>query len=374
LLKRLLRFTALTVIFSISLTIYAQSTDQLTNWSVIRDCFPVPEPRPDDYTFNGFIASYVSDDGIRALRSETFTTYYLAFAGSNFIEMAAFSPDGRWLTVPYGFIETAAAFDIRYRVGELRVMTTGTFPQISARLPWQASFQQGNFTRIRWLDGEAFLYPQGSFLDGQSMQQVQPFTGAVSSADGRQYQDLSPDETRGFQPITGRLALFDIQRPSEDALAYFPVQQANLSSIVWSPDSSQFAALEADTDAARWLTLYSRDGTSIARVFDLTTEHLLANLRWLPDSTKLAFTAYDPYDNENTLYLADITNQTVRDTCILLNTRYTQPPTEALAWSPDSASLALALPDGFYIFDSVENGLYRIGNDIGGLMAWMLGE
>jgi WD40 repeat protein len=378
LLKRLLHLTVLVtglgLIFSIPPSIDAQSTDEPSEWSLVRECLPQAQPRPEDYTFPGFIASYVPDDGIRALRSETFTTYYLAFAGSNFVEAADFSPDGRWLAIPYGFIETAGAFDVRYLVQELRIMTTGTFPQISARVPWQASFQQGDLTAAAWLDKETFSFPQGSFLNGQTVQQVQPFTGEIRPFGAGTYEHRSPDGARGFQTETGRLALYDLTNPFLSPLAYFPVQQVNLSGMVWSPDSSQLLALEADAGAERWLSLYSRDGVLLARIFDLTVEHLLASVNWSSDGTQFAFTAYDPYDNENALYIGEVANQTVRETCLLLETRYTHTPEEALAWSPDGASLALALPAGLHIYESTANALYRIGDDIGGLMGWMIGE
>ncbi len=377
-LSSLFRFTVLmlALLFFLPFRLNAQPTAEPTEWSVTRDCLLEPQPRPDDYTFPGFIASYVPDDGIRALRAETFTTYYLAFAGSNFIESVGFSPDGRYLALPYGFIETAGAFDIRYDVDELRIMTTGTYPQIVARVPWQASFQQGDLARIEWLDNETFTFAQGSFLDGQTTQQVEPFTGVVSPFDTGAYQYRSPDGERGFDAESDRPTLRSLTNPflSETPIASLPAQQVNLSGVVWSPDSSHFAALEADDGEARWLSLYSREGEPLARLYDLTTEHLLANVRWSPDGSQLAFTEYDPYDNENTLFLADVISQTVNDTCVLLDTRYTHPPTEALAWSPDGASLALALPDGFHIYDSAANGLYRIGDDIGGLMAWKVSE
>lgn len=355
----------------------------VSEWTLVDECLPAPQPRPDDYRFPGFIASYVPGDGIRALRAETFTTYYLAFAGSNFIEAAAFSPDGRWLALPYGYIETAAAFDVRYRVGELRVMSTGTFPQISARLPWQASFQQGALARIGWLDSETFTFAQGSFLDGQTLQQVQPFTGEISPFAAGAYDQRSPDGTRGFQSDADRLAMLDLTDSAFDrtVLAHFPAQQASFSGIVWSPDSSQLAALEAEVSevsagesGSRWLSLYSRNGDPVAQLFDLTDERLLTNFRWSPDGAQFAFAAYNPYDDESMLYIGDVAGETLRATCVLLNTLYTRSPEHALAWSPDNSSLALTLRDGLHIYDSTVGALYRIGADIGGLMEWKPGE
>ncbi len=360
------------------LQVSAQSADPVERptWTVVRECLPDAQPRPSDFGFPGFIASYVPGDGIRALRAGTFTTYYLAFAGSNFIESAAFSPDGRWMALPYGFIETAAAFDVRYRVGELRVMSTGTYPQISARVPWQASFQQGALEPVYWLDDEHLVYVSGSFLNGQTPQQVQPFSAEVSRFALGVYDTLAPDHSRGFQADADRLALIDLsQRTSGGAvLAHLPSQHANLSGFVWSPDSAQFAALEFDHGAERWLSLIARDGTLLVRLLDVTSDRLLTNFRWSPDSTQFAFTVYNPYDDESLLYTGDMETQTIIERCVLLNTLYTRAPEQALAWSPDSTQLALALTDGLHIYDTVTDTLYRIGDDIGGLIDWKRGE
>ena len=66
--------------------------------------------------------------------------------------------------------------------------------------------------------------------------------------------------------------------------------------------------------------------------------------------------------------------QTIVERCLSLNTRYHRAPEHALAWSPDSTHLALALPDGLHIYDAYADALYRIGDDIGGLIDWKRGE
>lgn len=375
--KHLLRLLlcSLIPVLSVDVSLNAQPA-AVPQWTIVRDCLPEAQPRPSDFRFPGFIASYVPGDGIRALRSETFTTYYLAFAGSNFIESAAFSPDGRWMALPYGFIETAGAFDVRYRVGELRVMSTGTYPQISARVSWQASFQQGALADIHWLDNERFAFVSGSFLDGQTPQQVQPFNAEVTPFTLGLYDTLSPDHMRGFQADADRAALVDLSTNTSGGavLAHLPSQHANLSGFVWSPDSTQFAALEGDEGSSRWLSLISRDGELSVRLLDVTTDRLLSNFRWSPDSRQFAFSVYNPYDDESLLYTGDVETQTIVERCLPLNTRYHRAPEQALAWSPDSTHLALALPDGLHIYEPSADALYRIGEDIGGLIDWKRGE
>src|SRR5689334_9934321 len=63
-------------------------------WTLNRACATEPIPTPEVFDFPGAIISVVPDDGVRALRATTRQTYYVAFAGSNFIEGGALSPDG----------------------------------------------------------------------------------------------------------------------------------------------------------------------------------------------------------------------------------------------------------------------------------------
>jgi WD40 repeat protein len=352
------------------LTLAPPSAQSLSLWTTTRECAPPSVPRPEGWRFPGVITSLVLDDGIRGFRADTFRTYYLAFAGSNFVEGAALSPDGTWLAVPYGYIQTAAAFDVRYIVNELRLISTGLNPQIQRQLSWQASFQYPDIAPIEWLDNETLLFPQGSFLQGQTLQTVNPLTNEAAPLDvgglnGKPLTALSPDLTYAFSPNLDTWALFDLN--SGERQEQFPAP-----ALDWSPDGRYFAGVVD----GRSLHLYDRDGTAIAHVADVGVDRRVWNFSFAPDGSRFIYTAYDPYQNENTLYIGDMDGETIIDTCILLMNRHDGERESGVLWSPDSTQLVLLTsdrlddPNALQIYDLEENVRYSVGVYIGGLIGW----
>lgn len=342
-------------------------------WTLNRTCAADPIPTPEGFDFPGAIISVVPDDGVRALRAATRQTYYVAFAGSNFIEGGALSPDGKWYAVPYGYIQTAATSDFRYIVQELRVISTGTVPQIVARMAWQATFQVGKLQPIRWLDNETLIFAQGSFLQEQTPQVVKPFSEEAQPGDLGDYAYLSPDLTRGFKLIGDSWSLIDVA--TAKTLTRFPALTDQLILFRWSPDSSRFAAIKEQADS-RTLQFYGREGNLTANVAALTQERLPWNFAWSPDGTKFVFSAYDPYKNENTLHLGDIQTQTVTDTCILLVNRHEGKHDSGVLWSPDGNQLLMVTSARFddrsaqQIMDVATGIRYSLGVYTGGLIGW----
>ncbi|MBC8100466.1 MAG: hypothetical protein H7Y11_13560 [Armatimonadetes bacterium] len=345
-------------------------------WVTVRQCAADPIATPEGFTFPGVIVSIVPDDGVRALRAETMRTYYIAFAGENFIEGGALSPDGAWYAVPAGYIETAATDDIRYKVNELRVYSTAANPKLTARLGWRATLQYGALTPMQWQDAQTLLFPDGSFLDDAALQVIQPFSGEIQPSTLAKFTHLAPDGLRGFMPMSDGLTLLDTQ--TEQALAPFTPSPASVTAFRWSPDSAQFVALR-ETEDARWLALYDRDGVLIADVYDLTRERVLWNLRWSLDGTHFAFSAYDPYRNENSMYVVDVAEQRVSDPCVLLVNRHDGVGVYGAVWSPDGTQMALLTtqsiedPNALQLLDLASGTRYGLGVYSGGLLGWGAG-
>lgn len=371
--QQLLRRVASYCTFTVFLLFIVFSPASAQTWTLVRDCAPEPVPRPEGWTFPGVIVSIMLDDGVRGLRAETFRTYYIAFAGSNFIEGGGLSPDGATFAVPYGYIETAAAFDVRYKVNELRIISTEAVPQIRARIGWKATFQDPDIPQIQWRDDETLIFPQGSFLDGLSPQTVQPFTGESQTSDfgaltGQNISQWSPDFTRAFSPDYDSWALFDLA--SGAVLGRFAAPL-----FLWSPDASMFATT-SDVENQRGLQLYDRHGTWIDRVADLTTDRRLWNFLWSPDGAKFAYSAYDPYKNENTLYIGDMASKTVTEPCVLLVNRHDGQRESGIIWSPDGTQLALLTssafddPNAVQIMEVATGERYSIGVYAGGFIGW----
>ncbi len=313
--------------------------------------------------FPGVIVLRDRDEGVRALRAEVGTPYYVAFLGSNFTDAGALSPDGRFFAMPYGSIQTAATSDVRYRVSEIRVQTTARVPQIYARIPWDATFQNlgrpDDIPSILWLDSDSLLFEAGAFSDQR--QQVTLPDGEITASALSTYQDLAPDLARGFRRVDVRRGLFDVQ--TGDLLAEFAAD----ARAVWMPDSSRFALVSAAT-----LTVHDRDGAPLERLTSIGADFRLWNFAWSPQATgseaRYVFSLYDPYRNENYLYVGS--GRSITPTCIRLANQHDGRTESGVVWSPDGSTLALVGYDGgIYLYDF--ETLRRIEAAVlGGLLAW----
>ncbi len=332
----------------------------------------------DPGNFSGVILSIAPAEGVRALRPELPTTYYVAFDGANFTAGGAASPDGRYYAVPNGLIQTNNSADIRYVVQEIRVITTETVPRILARIPWQASFPVGTrfattqgIPPVTWLDSQTFAFPTGSMNGEQIWQRIdfaasptdiQPFEAAALAP-------LSPDQRRGLKPDGLGWAVYDIDTASQ--LEHLPRLSA-AQTLAWSPESSRLAAIINQPDGTA-LTLFWRGGAQAISVAQIEAGQAIWNVRWSPDGTRLAYALYDPEINRSRLYLYDVQADLSADTCLDL-----MPHPQAVAWSPDGGQLAV-LSDShgesaLYAFDPSADTLSRLSPYSGGLLGWFWGE
>lgn len=360
-------FLTLAVILSIALPALAQATD----------CSP-PNISAGQAAFSGIIASWVPGDGVRALRPELATTYYLAFDGSNFTAGGAMSPDGRYYAVPNGVIQTNSSADVRYVVQELRVITTETVPRIAARVPWQASFPVGTrfattqgIPSIHWLDADTFAFPSGSMNGEQVWQRVAPFSQPTTIEDfpAAAASPLSPDGRRGLRPDGLGWAIYDLS--TSETSARLPRLSAAQTRL-WSPNSANLAAV-VERPSGTALALFASDGAPVTDVQAAEPGQQVWNVRWSPDGSRLVYALFDPETEINRVFIYDLTSSETQDTCIDLTTH-----PQALTWSPDGAQLALVADvgggDALWLFDPAADTLQRLGSASGGLLGWFIGE
>lgn len=342
--------------------IFLFSFEQQTAWTIETACLPEATTPPDGWTFDGVILTYQPDEGVRARRIDVPTTYYIAFEGSNFTGATALSPDGKWLAFPYGYIQTAAASDVRYVVNELRVHSTERVPRIVGRMAWSVSYQvEDGIPPLRWLDNETLLFATGAEHD---LVQVNPFIQEISESELDIYTHLSPDLTRGVAPHFEHLGLFDLE--GDELLASFPSQPSGFTLFDWSTDH-----LMTLDDSQ--LTLRDHNGEILEPVMTLSSEQRLWNFQW--SGHKFAFSLYDPYKNENFLYLGDVETRTITETCVRLNNLHDGVYTSSLTWSPDGSMLALIGYDsGLHIYDLNEKTMFQAAEYSGGLLGWGKGE
>jgi hypothetical protein len=322
-----------------------------TQWTIETGCLPEAITPPDGLTFDGVILTYQPDEGIRALRSDVPTTYYIAFEGSNFTAAGSMSPDGKWVAFPYGYIQTAATSDVRYIVNELRVHSTERVPRIAARMGWTVSYQiEDGIPPIRWLDNETLLFETGADHD---LVQVNPFTTEITESELDAYTSLSPHLTRGIAPYFERNGLFDIE--SGDLLTELP--NGSMEVFEWSNDSLMTVDFPQ-------LTLRDHDGAMLETLMTFSEDQRVWNFHWSGD--RFTFSLYDPYKNENFLYVGDVNSRTLTETCFRLRNE-----PSSVEWSPDGTMLALlGYESGLYIYDLNENVIYQVAEYTGGLIGW----
>lgn len=354
----------------------------LTVWGICAVFSPLSAIQPacttpslaDESLFNGVILSFVPADGVRALRPEIATTYYVAFDGGNLTAGGAVSPDGRFYAVPNGVIQTNSAADVRYVVQEIRIITTETVPRIAARIPWQASFPVGTrfattqgIPPVKWLGSEVVAFPSGSMNGEQVWERVdfsaspvdvQPFEAAALTP-------LSPDGSRGLQATAGGWLIRDTD--TNTIVGRLPRLSA-AQFTAWSPDSARLAAITHQPTSTR-LELFWRGGAPAAVIAEAERGWALWNIRWSPDGKQLAYALYDPEANLSRLYLYDVATGEASDTCLDLF-----PHPQAVAWSADGTRLAVLSEQnaeaGLYAFDLTRNALSRLSPYTGGLLGW----
>lgn len=345
------------------------------SWTITRECIADETDTPSDFTFEGALFSIDRDDGFKAYRENPSTFYYIAFAGSNFVHAGALSPDGVYYAVPYGTIQIPLADDVRYRVQEIRVFSTDRVPQIVRFIGWSATFQVGGFGDIpsmRWLDNETLLFAQGSVVDDDlSYVTVRPFDEDVSTTDTalRLDAELSPDLSRSVVLQQGKPVLLD-----NESSQIITQLSDNINTLIWSPDSQQFVISITD-GTQNTLQLFDRDGALIDTLWTGNAERVVRNLRWSPDADRIAFSLFDPQSVENVLYIADLSAQSLRDTCLLLDTLYLGGRDGGgVVWSPDGTQLAILSASADYGFTQIvnltENTRYGMTGYNGGLVDW----
>lgn len=331
-------------------------------WQITTACAVVSEsPAPLD----GVILTHDPDAGVRALRAGVATTYFIAFEGSNFTGAGALSPDGRWFAMPHGTITTAAAFDVRYRVTEIRVHSTDAVPQIRRRIPWDATFQAGEVPSIRWLDADTLLYPEGGLDDPLTGVSVDPLADPLEKIASplAAYPALAPD----LQAAIGRYQ--DTDALYDTASGWVRARLTDLSGYMWSPDSARFAAVQRLESESVALVVVEAASLETRVLLNVPPDHVVRNLRWSPDGTRLAFSLFDPQENANRLYIGALDGGTLTDPCIGLH-----PGVAAVAWSPDGARLALVTADDrLELYEPGTGERYTLSGFSGGLIGWGAG-
>ncbi len=351
---------------------------QTTGWQQLERCAGLPSAAPLE-PFDGLLVT-VDTDATRVYRAAVATTYVLSFAGGNFLDAGAISPDGRYYAVPNGVITTVSNSDVRYVVQEIRIVTTETVPRIVKRLPWRASFpvgtrftSSGDIPRIRWLDNAVIQFVDGTISEGQHAVQVDVFSDtAPIEALEIPAISVSPDNTLALAIVDGGISLISLS--NGEALIALPDVLFPSAQVAWSPDSARFVIAQL-RDGNVALGLFTRDGAALDTVVTLAPEQVLWNLRWSPDGSRIAFSAFDPQSLENRMVVVDVEARTVTDTCLPIVADVDGASLSALAWSPDGTRLAYITTQGasrgqIQVYSVNDSSRYNLIPAAGRLLGW----
>jgi hypothetical protein len=369
-----------------------------TDWTVQQHCADSATLPPEGWTFDGTFFT-ISSEGIRAFRADFPTTYFISQGGDDFIYSAAISPDGKWLAVPHGVIETQVntVNDSHYEVQEIRLYHTTPDATLAKQIDYSAlylyvsSVFPEKVVPVFWFDNQTMIVDGGRPL---ASAQVYESLGALSIniIDGEvkhitskttlyHYPNLSPDLTRiisarynSFNEVYG---LYNLET---DQLQFeFPVNQ--WKNAGWTPDSAIVAVQTVNENYRQMGIIFiSRDGSPLDTVITGQDDIFASNFEWSPDGNQFGLIIHRQISKganpgldvwSRTLYLGDMQKRTLTHTCI--------GDIEDYVWKFDNQQIAIAPGDENYnkfglIFDLDQNNLYQIESFKGDLMGWYPNE
>ncbi|MBW4436670.1 MAG: PD40 domain-containing protein [Pleurocapsa minor GSE-CHR-MK-17-07R] len=369
-LRRLTLAAGLCALIPGSMSAWAQNTNPAAGWPVSESCLgPLPYPTipQTQWDFEGAIFN-ANSEGVRAIRADVSTSYFLALEGSNvFAEAGGFSPDGRYFAYPIGSMNFSVnSFgDNTYGVDAIEVATTGPNPTtirladietIGNAFAFSSAgggAQSSALGQIYWVDNERFIPPSSIGI-------VNAFTESLESWEKNTplvyLRSFSPDFTRALEYNFRENyppRLYDIE--NDQIIAELPEARA---ALYWMPDSSQFlSAIQVPNDDLRsQLALYDRDGQQLELITPFSGR--MESIAISPDGNYFTFVV------DNFLFLADVANRTINDLCFEMvhasGSGFDRGPfARRIVWSPDSERFAF-LYDGYPVLLTVETNEMQI--------------
>ncbi len=355
----------------------------LAPWPVIERCVGPATAPPESWTYPGVIM-FTGYAGLHGVSQAWATPRVLSFDFKTGYG-SSLSPDGRWYAVPQiRWVRHDNSYSVY--VDEIRVYSTASAAD-NITLPWglltcDYFWHVGDDLTLRWVDAEHFVYPgtnpvQRDHLGWNLL--VNPVSGKIANWTGageissHPYHFFpSPDWSRAVvdSRADGQWALID---PMTGAQIKDLPDLALFSRAAWSPDATAFAAskhtpLSDGENEIVQLLLFDAVGTLRATIFEDTVPlpTQLTRLAWSNPGQIVSFIIQqDPYNYPPHLYLADVANERVFDTCLELTPG---------AWSPDGLQFAVMPPDDrdhpIYVFDLEQWALYTVAYHSGTIIGW----
>ena len=330
----------------------AQDTPADTGWSVEQRCVGDPTPPPADWTYDGTIL-LTGYAGIHGVDAAWETPRVLTFLNEDNLWGGALSPDGSWYASPRGYFTITESYNGITEIHELRVFPVNGQRDTYFSIPYETEFYQYTHGQVYWKDNSQFLY----------FDMMNPFTGVVQAWQQPEYVwDAEPYTRQYFSPDWKRQVFYGYVETATGSVWDWKINDLvnneilrtlNITSpVAWKPDSSGFGAVITDgADIPTYsLGLFDRDGVQGDVIVSAPDREFgLFAIGWSADSRYLAFIdfpfnyymvegkaySFAYYDSGNTLYIADMQEKNVIDTCLTVG--------EGIAWSPQYGVEQLAL-------------------------------
>lgn len=315
-------------------------------------CVPEPVQPPDEWTYPGVIlmSGYA---GIHAMQADWETPHVVAFfnndaQGNAPMVGGQLSPDQNWYAMPMGQTYQEISYNIYFFIETLHIYSLSGDGVI-------LDFNLGDYFDIAQIYGyAAWVFFPVQWRDDQSLiiggLLMHPFTGEGETSS---FDLVSSFNRPYFAPDLSRAWLFDAGTGSTNV--YDPLNWdvperllGGIQAVFWRHDSSGFIGFRnRDREVWRGLINYDRDGIELARVLNMETTRISTlpplsgrtDLQWSRDDRYFAFATFSS-DPPNTIYLVDMQERLVTDTCL--------EPRSAVVWSSDGTLFA-------YLAESGEN-------------------
>ncbi len=368
---------ALLPIFVMGTSIHAQETNATSDagWPVEERCLGAPTKPPQAWSYDGTILM-TGYAGIHGVNAQWDTPRVLAQLSDKDVWGGAVSPDGKWYAVPHGEVFRTQSNNVITDITQIYVYSLlGDNEKIVIDWPLTESYQMTH-AQIYWRGNNDFIFPNDvdtSLVNLFSKKKDDwPEPGFIYDAYEQYRSKFAPDWSRAIytqeDDETGYRVRMLYVLPSNHRLATLSIEPP----ISWMPSSSEFIATfidREDTIPSSQLVLFDREGNLLEKIADsqLNKQFGISTQGWSNDNRYFAFITFDysiygNYSRDNRLYIADMEERVVIDTCRAIG--------EGLAWSPTGDQLTfLEVGEGLkriLLLDMQSYDIYGVANHIVG--------
>ncbi|MBI1282376.1 MAG: hypothetical protein GC179_29890 [Anaerolineaceae bacterium] len=343
------------------ITGYTHAQSSPDAWPIVEHCVGSATKPPDDWHFDGTLLL----KGFRPLhiyRQDWETPHIRVFRLDDIPNNGQLSPDNHWYATVIG-IRTDSYNFLAASWKTNAIVVYNTLTEEKYTVDWQNTFSalhRLDGHGLYWLDNQHLLYSKGGG-DGswEVWFVINPFTGEVESWQGevspsQSLFTLSPDERK---VLYWNASTWTLNNDGQE------IELPLLNDAAWNSNSTRFVGITNGLNGRedKDLVTFDLQGKLVDHIFSFSLNHSIRLQRgWSPDNQYLLFAS-------DHLYLADMTEKRVIDTCIP-----TRSPT--VAWSP--ASHQFALIDRFdskhkvQIFDLDRWARYVVAYHAGSVIGW----